>query len=83
MYPLKDVLDAVEHEDVKRHADNLKDSLSQVSLGDVASLAYKAPSMFGSWRDNFNAAVEKAKREAEAKGIDVEAEMAKLHAEDL
>ena len=52
-------------------------------MKDVADLAYKAPSILTNWRENFNKVVDKAKKEAEAKGIDIDAEMAKLHAEDL
>lgn len=43
LYPLRDVLAAVEHEDVVRHTDQIKESISGVSLTEMAELAQKAP----------------------------------------
>lgn len=37
---LKDALENVEHDDVKRHADTIVDNLSKVNLEEVANLAY-------------------------------------------
>ena len=60
------------------------DKFSKVGTADVASLASGVSSLFsGGWREQLNAAAAKARQEAEAKGIDVDAELARLHAEDL
>jgi hypothetical protein len=92
MYPLKDVLEAVSHEDVVRHTESMKDSLSSVGLSDVADLAAKAPDiinkglsggLFSMFKDSLNQIAEDAKREAVAKGIDYEAELLKHSHEEL
>jgi len=41
LYPLKDVLAAVQHEDVARHTENMMENISQVGLSDISNLASK------------------------------------------
>ena len=97
LYPLKDVLEAVKHEDVVRHTEAFAENISQVGLSDVASLAAKAPDvidtirskglsggLFGALKDKFNAVAAEAQervKDAAAKGIDPGAEMEEEHEE--
>jgi len=77
---------------VVRHTENLKDNISKVSLSDVADLGVKASDviskgwsggLFSAMKDALNDASVKAKSDAEAKGIDYEAELIKLQHEEL
>jgi hypothetical protein len=95
LYPLKDVLAAVEHEDVVRHTDAIKEAVSGFGLsemGELAGLAQKAPDIvnqglkkgfMGMLRDSMNSVAEDARRKAVEKGIDVDAEMLRITAEEL